>query len=472
MMIRPVASTQARFGPYRWAHRPNEWYERWEDLPDVSGDAFAEQAEIPDRLWDHVEILDHEPLGEGGSAFAFKCVVPTTHHTYIGQVIKLPRKLYQDRADMTADVVYGHDKEQREQREKSIASFTEEFRFFEQLYHGSKWRSTIGVGERMRGVSTMTLRELKEEIAKIDHLGRRFVHVYTHLDTKIPAIFSEICDSTLKTFRRLHRDPFLVNAETLRPSPLWQIAGFQIGTAIDYIKTMGLVHADVKMDNILVRGDASDLTCLLSDYGVMFDVGDFSERKIKTTAAYVPKGWPQHAAVVDPLILTVYGFGAIMAQLLALHDRPWPCRIEKPLLYRYFFEELVDLPPELCDDGPITPEYGRQQPIWQHVRRMLTENYAANLLDAHYGNLENLLYSINDEALATSEHGGAAHGGAEHGGAEHGGTEHAASVFQHEAAAPYDVDDNSVQIIGESREDDDVVLVKRARRQAKCASAR
>jgi tetratricopeptide (TPR) repeat protein len=136
--------------------------------------------------------------------------------------------------------------------------------------------------------------------------------------------------------QRLAREPQLPLAEVVRITR-------EVGEALGYAHGQGIVHRDVKPENILLRDDR----CVLADFGVARAVDAAGERLTETgfalgTPAYMS---PEQAAA-DPRLdrrSDIYSLGCVVYEMLA-GEPPFTGRTAQAIIAR----RLTDPVPDLC----------------------------------------------------------------------------------------------------------------------------
>ena len=164
--------------------------------------------------------------------------------------------------------------------------------------------------------------------------------------------------------QRLAREPQLPLAETVRITR-------EMADALGYAQRQGIIHRDVKPENILLRNDR----CVLADFGVARAVDAAGERLTETgfalgTPAYMS---PEQAAA-DPHLnhrSDVYSLGCVVYEMLA-GEPPFTGRTAQALIAR----RLVDPVPDLCTVRDVPRNVERA------VRQALARSPADRFADA------------------------------------------------------------------------------------------
>ena len=175
---------------------------------------------------------------------------------------------------------------------------------------------------------------LQREAAMQQHPGHAHIHRIFHMDLQIPAILSERCDGTLDGLRAAASNLFEARFDNATQqwqfADLWKQVGREICDAVDYIRTRGLVHLDVKMQNILYIGNGNNTYGFkLGDYGLLEDDA-VTTRPIRTTSYFEPTDWgnslgsPHYA----PMTLCCYTVAALLVCCLKLRDTDFPVAMD------------------------------------------------------------------------------------------------------------------------------------------------
>jgi len=164
--------------------------------------------------------------------------------------------------------------------------------------------------------------------------------------------------------QRLAREPQLPLAEALRITRA-------VADALGYAQQQGIIHRDVKPENILLQGER----CVLADFGVARAVDAAGERLTETgfalgTPAYMS---PEQAAADRHLDhrSDVYALGCVVYEMLA-GEPPFTGRTAQALIAR----RLVDPVPDLCTVRDVPRQVERA------VRQALARSPADRFADA------------------------------------------------------------------------------------------
>jgi hypothetical protein len=407
--FRRPATTRAHFGHYYWADQPEQRYAKWQDLPlrPDAPDAIAEQEDVPERLETSIALMSDKALGQGSSSIAFQCVVTTNHRRYDNEVVKFPLELVQSgyvRVDPVSKKTLQLDNNIPSELTKRLKyEMQREFSNYEKLVHGAKYQARFGVGERFRGVKNADLQELRNELSRIEADGLNYLHEYQHLDLSVPMIFTAFCDMTLRELRLKNRELFLCDGVELRPSKTWERCGYQVASAIAYMRSVGWCHTDIKGNNIFVRffdpSRPEQLMCYLSDFEYLYLINDMSPKHIITTTRYAPDRWPDEQLVpCDPLIMTVHNFACLMGELLAFDNTAFPGFVEcKPIGQRmalYVRRSPYNLVPWI-----MRRDYEVDHPVWCHIAKIFSKDFVRSPFNPHFEHVQDFLMSV-------SQHGG------------------------------------------------------------------
>jgi len=163
---------------------------------------------------------------------------------------------------------------------------------------------------------------------------------------------------------RLAREPQLPLAETVRITR-------EVAEALGYAHAQGIIHRDVKPENILIRSGR----CVLADFGVARAVDAVGDHLTETgfalgTPAYMS---PEQAAAERHLDhrSDIYALGCVVYEMLA-GEPPFTGRTAQALIAR----RLVDPVPDLCTVRDVPREVERV------VRQALARSPADRFADA------------------------------------------------------------------------------------------
>jgi TolB-like protein/Tfp pilus assembly protein PilF len=144
---------------------------------------------------------------------------------------------------------------------------------------------------------------------------------------------------------RLEREGHLSLGEALRIAT-------EIGDALDYAHAHGLVHRDVKPENVLFQAGHA----LVCDFGIARVAGGAEERLTRTgasigTLAYMSPEQFEATVEVDPRT-DVYALGCVVYEMLS-GSNPFDARTQQAILARKLAGQVSDLS-ELRPDLPVT----------------------------------------------------------------------------------------------------------------------
>jgi serine/threonine-protein kinase len=154
------------------------------------------------------------------------------------------------------------------------------------------------------------------------------------------AIMMDLVDGA--NLRRLIGNPRLGRTERLRL--LGEVAG-----ALSAVHREGIVHRDVKPENVLVTGTGAELTAMLTDFGLAKALGQPTithHSQLLGTMAYVAPELVAGRAVTTAC--DVYSLGVTAYELLAMR-RPFDADNAAALMHAHMAETLRR-PPELTDE--------------------------------------------------------------------------------------------------------------------------
>jgi eukaryotic-like serine/threonine-protein kinase len=162
--------------------------------------------------------------------------------------------------------------------------------------------------------------------------------------------------------QRLAREPQLPLADALRITQA-------VADALGYAQRQGIIHRDVKPENILLQGER----CVLADFGVARAVDAAGERLTETgfalgTPAYMS---PEQAAADHHLDhrSDIYSLGCVVYEMLA-GEPPFTGRTAQALIAR----RLADPVPDLCTVRDVPPEVERA--VKQALARAAADRFA------------------------------------------------------------------------------------------------
>lgn len=148
----------------------------------------------------------------------------------------------------------------------------------------------------------------------------------------------------------------------------------QIAAALDAAHALGLVHRDVKPENILINSEGK---ALLTDFGIARELSFLRESGTARTLAAtgLPVGTPEYmapeqlrAAGVDQRA-DIYGLGAVLYELLTgsvPHDAPTPYEVAALVL-----------------TAPLQPPSQRNPAIWPQLDRVVQTALAKDAKDRY-----------------------------------------------------------------------------------------
>jgi hypothetical protein len=379
-----ITITHARIGP--WRDDCGLEKEHWAD-EGLSGQ--LEQLELFARgVADSVRLRGE--LGSGADATVFLCTLRR-----VGDVaLKLPKPLLDaeylrfspngflivDRRKRPSDAVL----------ETALMALTREFEWFESIYEPAAFFRRFHGGQRGHDIGADELRVMRAELASLErHPGRAHIHEFLHFDAGIPAILSEPCDGDLRGLREAHAELFAFDA------PAWRQVAVELASAMHYMRTMGAVHVDLKLDNVLYVGHSSAFTCKITDFGHCF-ADALTTEGVGGAGYYCPMSWP-HApdAVVHPLALSVYNYAALLSELLYLREVRWPVHdfcFEAALssLRRSSREVAGEFFPTYVD-----ADYERAHPAWFRMALVLTLDYRTEACFPQFEHVEAFVSALS-----------------------------------------------------------------------------
>jgi len=369
--------------------------DRWEDLDWTlakHGATARQEEEIHDKIFTELAI-DNE-LGHGTFGIAFACRFPALSNETL--TVKLPLSLFLDPAALIIDqnrLKLGYNSATR--HKAAVASFNVEFRTFEHIYDPRSLHAPTSFkgGQLASGIDWHRHQRMLAEINKMKlHTGRAHIHRIIHYDASIPAIFSETCNGTLQTLRQLNShnlfDATLQLDLSWKMSAEWLLVAKHVGSAITYMYAMGVVHLDIKSNNIFFRKRTGGSNhYMISDFGFCSgtqNTGDYS--KCRTTLYYEPIGWrTRNLLQYNPTQLSLYTFAALMVTCLKLPNMMFPHSAEK-LEYEtygsidseiaYFAQRnstIAALFPPFYN--PLSREFIARFPEWCHIVNILSWDY-------------------------------------------------------------------------------------------------
>ncbi len=198
--------------------------------------------------------------------------------------------------------------------------------------------------------------------ARLDHPHILSVHDSGETAGRLWFTMPYVEGESLRT--RLAREPQLPLADAVR------ITG-AVADALGYAQQQGIIHRDVKPENILLQGER----CVLADFGVARAVDAAGERLTETgfalgTPAYMS---PEQAAAdrhLDPRS-DIYSLGCVVYEMLA-GEPPFTGRTAQAIIAR----RLTDPVPDLCTVRDVP------RPVEQAVRKALARAPADRFADA------------------------------------------------------------------------------------------
>ena len=321
--------------------------ERWQDLVPVPHDdprfadytLVADQEELPVDILSHLKVGQY-PLGAGSFGVAYKASLRLPHRHLKNYVAKIS-KLYLDygayeinqglirRTNAFFNVSAG-------EKAHAVANLRTEMENFEKIYEPEDLHQRFAGGLRGENISMSELENLQDRDAELDqHDGREYIHVYKYLDIGVPMLLTEACDGSLYNLRAQNKDWFMASgADAL--SITWHMLAEQLATGVDYIRMRGMVHCDLKLENILYKITEPQypgqplherIKCQISDFGICRDHASFITGRPPGTRYYLPSKWPAATAMEAGLVM-VFSLMAALAELLAVPVIAWPRTVE------------------------------------------------------------------------------------------------------------------------------------------------
>ncbi|XP_019129078.2 homeodomain-interacting protein kinase 3-like [Larimichthys crocea] len=163
----------------------------------------------------------------------------------------------------------------------------------------------------------------------------RFIDSFTLMD-KRPALVFEMLDVTLKDY--------FYDQRNFKPLHLHEIRSImqQLGTALHALKSIGVIHSDIKMDNImLVNCEEQPLRVKLIDFGLAFSTYKVKQGAMHQTKHYrspeIYLGLPFSEAI------DMWSLGIVMANIL-VGDTLFPGCSEYNVME--CMVDLLGLPPD------------------------------------------------------------------------------------------------------------------------------
>lgn len=163
----------------------------------------------------------------------------------------------------------------------------------------------------------------------------------------------------------------------------------QVAAALDAAHAQGLVHRDVKPENILINTDGR---ALLTDFGIAREASFLRKTGSNRTLAAtgLPVGTPEYmapeqlrAGVVDQRA-DIYALGSVLYELLTgtvPHEAPTPYEVAALVL-----------------TAPLTPPSRRKPTIWPELERVVMKALEADP-DARYPNTRAFAVAVRDAVL-------------------------------------------------------------------------
>jgi serine/threonine protein kinase len=188
---------------------------------------------------------------------------------------------------------------------------------------------------RMQNVDMITQAGWREELQRMEmHPGYAHIHPLIHFDATIPAIFSEECHGTLTSLRRSRPELFELDSSSLATTALWKQIGREVCDAVDYMRTRGVVHIDMKTDNVLyTEADDGTFRFMVSDFG-RCKKHELKNHFFETTNYFQPKGWSTSSSKqFHPMTLCVSTVAFIMVSCLHIANEKFPLFMHHPFHY-------------------------------------------------------------------------------------------------------------------------------------------
>ena len=402
----------------------------WQDL-DWTRAADDAQARQDDRLHSllFTEMEIGKELGKGTSGIAYQCLFPSLSTEPL--TVKLPRSMFarpmllyftknnklhetSDSSDSDNDSQWTHEEDADDRKQRAIDNFSDEFDNYEKIYVVPALRMT-GTGHVTRAQHARLLNDqFKMEMKQ----GRAHIHRIVHFDARVPALFSEQCDGTLARYRRSNTRG-LFDAKRLATSwdmsDEWLRVGGQVGSAVTYMREMGVAHCDINVNNVFYRLRNGYAHYLVADFGLCHSLeleNDYYE--CQTTHYFQPKQW-EHTAVdrygsvvsYNPFTLVVYTFAILMVNCLKLPHVLFPYSLETPDYDRYHC--IADEISRVKNDAitalfPFEPSasFCELYPEWSHVVKILNYDYVLGRSQSTQPLFDNLLAAIANKPIISA----------------------------------------------------------------------
>ncbi len=297
----------------------------------------ADQEPLPDLIY---LLKMGKSLGHGSFGAIFRCEI-SAYDGNKNLVIKLPQSLIDldgfKITDKLAINAVGKPHYLRMKLIKSLRKAQNEFyaevKNFEKIYETVYQVEHFGGARRAINADLQTMRS---ELRVLDlAVGRKYIHQILHFDPDIPAIISERCDGSLKQLRTRRPRMFLCTPEL---STTWEKIGFELGSAIDYIGSRGMVHVDIKPANVFYVWQNRQPVVKLGDFGLCHPkegpvfYGAANWQNIPCgTPKYSPRDWPhvdkfeKYGRTVDAEVLSHAQFAICMLHILYSPEATdWP----------------------------------------------------------------------------------------------------------------------------------------------------
>jgi len=412
---------------------------KWQDLDwtRAADDAQARQDDLlHSKIFTEMEI--GMELGQGTSGIAYTCTFPSLSTEPM--TVKLPVSLFDipmllfitgdhklhetldsdnDDAKTEDSNEYSgwasddswprrkdSDSSSDNRKDRAIDNFSDEFDNYEKIYVVPALRNT-GLGHVTR---TQHAALMQQQFTMEQKAGRAHIHRILHFDASVPALFSEKCDGTLRRYRRSNVGG-LFDAQANGPhwdmSAEWLRVAAQVGSAVTYMREMGVAHCDVNINNVFYSLRGGYAHYLVADFGLCHPLAledDYFD--CRTTHYFEPEMWEQpavdaygHTVSYNPFTLVVYTFAALMVNCLKLPHVEFPYSLERSDFrkYRCLADEIKHV--ETKHTAPLfpsrpSPSFCEQYPAWSYIIKILSYDYLMGRRHSTQPLLDALLMAI------------------------------------------------------------------------------